>query len=128
MTRVHPYLLWLGHAGDGTDIRAITDAGIEAVLQLAIEEPPLRLPRELIYFRVPILDGASNNHETLRLAADLAVRVLKQQVPTLICCSAGASRSPAIAACAISIVENKSPAECLDLVHGYHSTDVSPGL
>ena len=45
MKKIEPYRLWLGHAGDGRDIARIVDTGIEAVVQLAEEEPLIALPR-----------------------------------------------------------------------------------
>ena len=57
MDFIAPHLLWIGHAGDGRDARAICGCGIEAVLQLATEEPLLQLPREILLFRIPIVDG-----------------------------------------------------------------------
>ena len=34
MRQVQPHALWLGHAGDGRDFRAVLDVGIKAVVQL----------------------------------------------------------------------------------------------
>ena len=58
--RIEPYQLWLGHAGDGRDIARLVDTGIEAVVQLAAEELPIALPRELVKLRFPLLDGPVN--------------------------------------------------------------------
>ena len=33
--------LWLGHVGDARDLRAVLSAGILAVVDLAVNEPPL---------------------------------------------------------------------------------------
>jgi len=70
-TTVRPipgYNLWLGNARDGRDLRAILDAGIQAVVDLAFEEPPAVLVRELTYCRFPLLDGAGNPPWLLRAA------------------------------------------------------------
>ncbi len=40
MRRVPGYSLWLGHVGDVRDLRGIHAAGILAVVDLAIDEPP----------------------------------------------------------------------------------------
>ena len=51
-----PYNLCLGSARDGRDNRAILDSGIQAVVDLAREEPPTVLVRELAYCRLPLAD------------------------------------------------------------------------
>src|SRR5688572_25242166 len=47
MNQILDLPLWLGHAGDGRDYRRLLDAGIQAIVQLAAEEPALSPPREL---------------------------------------------------------------------------------
>ncbi len=128
MIRIAPYSLWLGNASDGADAAKVCDTGIRAVVQLAIEEPTPALPRELLFFRVPLHDGSDNDPENLWNAVNLVVGLLKSTIPLLVCCSAGASRSPAIVACAMSIVENKPPSTCLAIVREYCVTDVSGAL
>ena len=128
MTHVEPYPLWLGHAGDGRNVSAILDNQIQAVVQLAMEEPLLTLPRELIYLRIPLDDGPSNDRVQLRLAVESLVLLLRVNISTLVCCSAGASRSPAIASFAIATRDGKSPSECLLAIRKQRGTDISPGL
>ncbi len=41
MNQIVPFPLWIGHAGDGRDNRRILSAGIHAIVQLAVEGPPL---------------------------------------------------------------------------------------
>jgi len=50
------------------------------------------------------------------------------RVPTLICCGAGMSRSPAVAAVAISWTSGDSPEESLKLITQQRVADLSPGL
>ena len=57
MHEIHPNQVRLGHALDIREPRALFDVGIRAVVDVAIEEPPVALPRELIYCRFPIHDG-----------------------------------------------------------------------
>ena len=47
MNEITPHLIWLGHAADGRNFQEILNAGIEAIVQLAMAEPPLQPPREL---------------------------------------------------------------------------------
>jgi hypothetical protein len=128
MNQVIPYQLWLGHAGDGRDSRQIHNAGINALVQLAAEEPPLPPSRELTYCRFPLLDGSGNEPTMLYLAVHMVANLLRWDVPTLVCCGGGMSRSPAIAAAALAVVRQTPPEDCLRLVAHYHCSDVSPGL
>jgi len=128
MNQVLPRKLWVGHAGDGRDFRRIFDAAIEAVVYLAIEEPLPQVPRELICCRLPILDGNGNRAEVLQLAIQTTAHLISRRVPTLICCSAGMSRAPVIAAAAMSRAFQKPFHEMLAEVRQHHPCDVSPGL
>src|SRR5262245_49366595 len=101
MTQIQPHYLWLGHAGDGRNAAEMFRLEIQAVVQLALEEPVLSLPREILYFRVPLIDGPGNAPELLALAVNMTARLVALKVPTLVCCGAGLSRSPAIAAAAL---------------------------
>jgi hypothetical protein len=126
--RLDPYDLWLGHAGDARDLRAILSAGIAAVIDLALEEPPVPVTRDLLYCRFPLLDGAGNAGWLLRAAVETTAALVRAKVPTLVCCGAGMSRSPAIAALALARVEGRAPEECVALVQQSGACDISPLL
>ena len=128
MNQIKPYPLWIGHAGDGRAFQEAADRGIRAIVQLAIADPPLQPPRELIYCRIPLLDGCGNDTAVLRLAIDTVATLLRQGTPTLVCCGAGMSRSPVIVAAALSQVEHANLEECLKRVAEHHAANVSPGL
>jgi protein-tyrosine phosphatase len=128
MRQILPHLLWLGHAGDGRDLRRVLVAGIEALVDLAREEPPLATHRELIYCRVPLEDGTGNPPALLRLAIRTAADLLAARVPTLVFCGAGMSRTPAVAAAALAVHLRQPPEECLILLKEAGPADVSPGL
>jgi hypothetical protein len=128
MNKIDPYSLWVGHAGEGKDYRKLFDAGIRALVQLAVEELPLETPRELISCRFPLLDGTGNRPEALYLAISTVATLLKMHLPTLIFCGAGMSRAPAVAAAALAMVHHQAPALCLEQVVKCHPSDVSPGL
>src|SRR5262245_4634394 len=98
MTQILPYPLWVGHAGEGREFRQVFDAGIKALIQLAAEELPSQPPRELVFCRFPLLDGAGNRPEMLSLSIGTVANLLRRHFPTLITSGAGMSRSPAIAA------------------------------
>jgi len=128
MRQILPHALWLGHAEDGRDYRRILDAGIQAIVQLALEELPLQPPRELICCRFPLLDGPGNDANLLALATATVANLLGRGVPMLLCCGAGMSRSPAIAAAALATACGETPDQCLKRVAEHHPADVLPGL
>ena len=105
MHQIKPHLLSVGHAGDGQNFRQIFDNRIRAIVQLALEEPPIQPPRDLIFCRIPLIDGTGNDPVLLNLAIDTVATLLRSRIATLVCCAGGMSRSPAIAAAALSVVE-----------------------
>jgi hypothetical protein len=128
MRHISSCSLWLGHRGDLCDPRRLISSGIQAVLDLALEEPPVPLPRDLVYCRFPLIDGADNPPWVLRSAVATAAGLLRDKVPTLVCCGAGMSRSPAVAAAALAATGNRSLDESLAVVLESGAGDVSPGL
>jgi hypothetical protein len=122
----HP--LWVGNALDGADLRRLHFEGVEALIDVGMNEPVPMITRELIYCRFPLFDGAGNRIELLRLAIQTTAALISAATPTLVFCSAGMSRSPAIAAAALAIVTRKTPDECLAEVFGTGPRDLSPPL
>jgi protein-tyrosine phosphatase len=120
--------LWLGNAGDGRDPECLLQAGVAAVINLAVEEASPVLPRSMIYCHFPLMDGAQDVQGVLAVAIHTVVSLLKIQVPTLVYCGAGMSRSPAVVAAALAIVEGGSPEERLRQVVSGQPHDVSPQL
>jgi protein-tyrosine phosphatase len=121
-------MLWVGHAGDLRDARAVLAAGIEAVVELADSEPMATLPRDLVRCPFPLSDGGLNAPWLLRLAADSVASLIRACVPTLVCCAGGMSRSVCIAASAVAVAEGRPLNEALVAVIGSGPADVSPGL
>lgn len=128
MRQIVPYPVWIGHAADGRDFARLHEAGIRALVQLAVEEPALAPPRELLYVRVPLADGAGNRADSLALAVRTVAELLARGVPTLVCCGAGMSRSPCIVAGALAMIGGQPPEACLGLVAGRGPCDVSLSL
>ena len=128
MRPVAGYPLWLGHAGDLRDPAGLHAAGVLAVVDLALDEPPARVPRDLVYCRFPLIDGGGNPPWLLRSAVSAVADLLRSAVPTLVCCGAGMSRTPAVAAAAITLISGRPPEAALaDLVR-CGPADVSPTL
>ena len=99
-----------------------------AVVCVVANEPPLALPRELVYCRFPLVDGAGNPDWLLRAAVETVACLLRSGTPTLVHCSAGMSRSPAVGGAALALASGCSFAEGLIAVTQSGATDVSPGL
>jgi hypothetical protein len=128
MHEVIPRQLWIGNASDARRPADLLQTGIRAVVDLAYEESPPALPRELILIRVPLTDGEGNSPESLELAIGSVERLLRSAMPTLVACSAGLSRSPLIVAAAISQVEQIPLRTVLQRIQQVRPLDVSPQL
>lgn len=125
---VHPNSLFIGNALDIRDLRLLHENRIQAVVDLAVNEPPAQLAREMIYCRIPLNDGDGNANEVIIAAVRCLVALLQLEIRTIIACSAGMSRSPAIAAAALAVVTGHSPDDCLLTIIAGHPHDVSPIL
>jgi protein-tyrosine phosphatase len=128
MREIISHQLWLGHAIDVRDVRRLHDAGIKAVVDLAYEEPCAQLSRDMLYCRFPLIDGADNSPKLLATAISTTLSLIRKEIPTIVACSAGMSRSPCIVAAALAVICGKSPDECLqDLIEG-QPHDIAPRL
>lgn len=128
MHQVGPYRLWLGSVVDAWSLREVLQCDVQAIIDLASNEAPLQLTRDLIYCRFPIVDGVGNDPAVLRLAIDTVIALMQNGTPTFLFCSAGMSRSPAILAAAIARQTKRSLSDCLAEVVLGHPHDVAAGL
>jgi len=128
MREVIPQQLWIGNAMDACDLTRLHETGIRAIVDLAFEELPPRLTRDLIYCRFPLVDGGGNSIELLTAAICQTISLIQKQLPTLVACGAGISRSPSIAAAVLATLQSRSANECLREVLGDTAGDVSPLL
>jgi predicted protein tyrosine phosphatase len=120
-----PNLLWIGNAREARDIRAVLGLGIAAVIDLAVEETPIVFPRDVVYCRFPLVDGSGNPRTVLKAAVETTTALIREQVPTLVACSGGMSRSPALVAAALALSERSDRHEMLERVAGSGPRDVS---
>ncbi len=127
MRAVIPDLLWIGNARDGRNVEAVLRLGIEAVIDLAVEEPPMLFPRETAYCRFPLIDGEGNRPAMIQAAIDTTIGFIRGNVPTLVTCNGGMSRSPAIVAAALVTIEKIAAETALERVarSGPHDVSVS---
>lgn len=119
---------WIGNAGDLRDPRALFSVGIEAVVELADNEPFAFLPRELVRLRFPLSDGSANPAWMLQLAVNTVAGLLKAGVPTLACCSCGMNRSVCVAAAGLALCDGRRLDDALLDVAKSGPADVAPGL
>jgi protein-tyrosine phosphatase len=122
------HCLWLGNAMEARDVALVLRQGIVAIVDLAMEEPAIQFPRDIVYCRIPLVDGSGNRPEIIRAAVELTASFIDSRVPTLVACGAGMSRSPIIVAAALSRVDGRSLEQALDDITMGVAHDVSTSL
>lgn len=125
MIRVPESRLLLGTSEDLKDIRTVLGEGISAIIDLGIEEPVPLLPRATNYCRLTLSDDGENDPATVAAAIRMAATFLAGDHDVLICCHAGLSRSPSVAAAALAITRGQSASHALCMLGGLKRTDVS---
>ena len=128
MHEIHSNLLWIGHALDVREPRQIFDAGITAVIDVAYEEPPAQIPRQLTYCRFPLNDGGGNDPQILLHTLLTTTDFLRSNTRTIIACSAGLSRSPTIAAFALAYHLDQTPEDVIAGIAETKSLEMKPEL
>lgn len=128
MRRVGEESLWLGPSAILRDPAGAAEMDVQAVVDLALNERPAVVGRELVACRFPLIDGEGNPTWLLRTAVEVVAGLIREGVPTLVCCGNGMSRSPAVAAGALAIARGIAPEEALRMVAAAGPADVSPGL
>lgn len=128
MVEVEPGRLWIGNAGEARDPKSLFDRDIAAVVDLAWDELCAVLPREMIYCRIPLVDSGGNWDSTLTFAVQTVVDLLAAGKQTLVACSAGMSRSPAIVAAALAVTRGADPDDVLSEIGDARALEVSPHL
>jgi protein-tyrosine phosphatase len=120
--------LWIGNSADLRSTESVLKLGVRAAVDLAAAEPPVQYPRDIIYVRIPLSDGAEDSVALIRMAVSTVAELLRAHIPTLVACSAGMSRSPAIVAAALAIVEDRRPDDVLLQVAASGPHDVAPAF
>lgn len=128
MRDVHSNLLFVGNALEARNLRLLYETGIQAVVDLAVNEKPAQLGRDLIYCRFPINDGDGNPDWLLVVAIRTVASMIRNDIRTVVACSAGMSRAPTIAAASVALLTNRDPDECLLEIISDAPNDVSPIL
>jgi protein-tyrosine phosphatase len=120
--------LWVGSARDLADVSGVLLLGVQAVVDLAANEAPVQYPRDIAYCRLPLVDGAENDEAILRLAVVTTAEFIRSGTPTLVACSAGMSRSLAIAAAGLALARGLPADQALIKVAAESPHDVSGAL
>ncbi len=128
MREVIPGRLWTGNSGDVRDPASVLDADVAALVNLAAEELPPTLPRDILYCHFPLIDGPDNLPAILKIAVDTVAALLREEIPTLVYCGAGMSRSVAMAAAAVARWQGESLEETLKRLTDNVPHDVSPAF
>ena len=129
MRRIDECSLWIGTARDARDIAGVLAAGIEVVVDLAKLCEPVRPTRELVYLRFPLVDGADNPPWLLCASVHAVEGLVRLDVPALVACDGGMSRSLVIAAAALwHRTPTTSPDEVLRRIAAGGPADVQPAL
>ena len=95
--------LFVGTATDATDESTLRAHEIEVIVSLTATSPAGNVPAELTLVEIPMMDGPQNSQEAFETAVAAVGSRLATGEKTLLHCSAGASRSPAVAATALAL-------------------------
>ena len=129
MRRIDGHPLWIGTARDARAIKEVLDAGIEAIVDLAVMCEPVKPPRELVYLRFPLADGGGNPPWLICAAVHAVEGLVRLGVPTLVACDGGMSRSVVIATAALwARTPEQSPDDVLRRITEGGPADVHPAL
>lgn len=128
MRQVPGAKLWIGSGDDPSISSAITEAEIAAVVDLAKGDKPPSSVRGPLFLHVPLVDNAGNSPELLRKAIDAVAALVRDDVPTLVYCNRGLSRSAAIAAAALAKAHDKDANETASALCRDLDVDVSVAL
>lgn len=128
MYELHSELLWFGNAIEIREPAGLFEVGVQAVIDVAFEEKPSLLPRQLIYCRFPIVDGGGNDEEVLRVAVRTTVDLISSGTKTIVACSAGMSRGPMIATFALAAFNSESPKRIIQAIAEKRALEVNGKL
>lgn len=102
------------------DIRTesvIVNRGLTAVVSLTHDQPFDRAPDSFVIERIPLLDGPQHDPKSFQRAVRATRAFWRADEHVLVHCSAGASRSPAVAATVIALETEKGLTDAFQHVH-----------
>lgn len=97
--------LFIGTVADAGDNALTSEHSIAIIVSLTHSDPDGGFPSDLTVENVPMRDGPQNDQQKFDRAATHVLSCLKTEDNLLVHCSAGASRSPAVAATALALYD-----------------------
>ncbi|WP_251330013.1 dual specificity protein phosphatase family protein [Haloplanus pelagicus] len=120
--------LYVGDRTAARNIEDLTEAGITAVLRLTHGTPP-PYPDSLTVIERPLVDGPQNDLSNFRVATDRLTALLDADETVLVHCSAGSSRSVAVAGAVLARREGVDVETALTRLQSVHpEADPHPAL
>jgi atypical dual specificity phosphatase len=107
--------LYVGTDDDADDAATLRDGGITTVVSLTHRSPE-RTVADVTVVERPMLDGPQNGRGAFAEAVSAARTALEGGETVLVHCSAGASRSPAVAAATLALHEDRSLEDAFEQV------------
>jgi protein-tyrosine phosphatase len=98
--------LFVGTVEDAGNKALIREYSIATVISLTHSEPDGGFPSDLTIKNVPMIDGPRNDQQRFAQGVTNVLSCLETGDNILVHCSAGASRSPAVAATALALYNN----------------------
>jgi protein-tyrosine phosphatase len=95
--------LFVGTVEDAGDHALIREHSIATIVSLTHSDPDGGFPSDLTVKNAPMMDGPRNEQQSFDRAVSYVLSCLKTGDNLLVHCSAGASRSPAVAATSLAI-------------------------
>lgn len=108
--------LFVGTVEDAGDAALVRKHGVTNVVSLTHSTPDGGFPAGLTVVNVPMMDGPRNDQQRFERAVTRSVACLEAGESLLVQCSAGGSRSPAVAATALALTEDLPLEEAFDRV------------
>jgi predicted protein tyrosine phosphatase len=100
--------LHVGSIDDAADQSLLAEHRISVIVSLTHAEPETGFPPDVTVVRLPMMDGPRNDRQTFLRAVDETVTRWEAGDRVLVHCSAGASRSPAVAATVVSLSTDRT--------------------
>jgi protein-tyrosine phosphatase len=98
--------LFIGSIENVEKTQPLREHGITTTISLTHADYSEKVPVGMDMLRHPMVDGPQADFDTFARAVRDAVTALRDGDRVLVCCSAGASRSPAVAATALAVVSD----------------------
>ena len=118
--------LCVGDVRDAGAERAYDRHGVDAVVRLTHTEPAEGYPDGIAVHDHPIRDGPGNDPTATTAAVEATAGLLDGGRTVLVHCSAGASRSPAVAAGALALHRDRGIDAALERVRGVRTVRIHP--